>query len=297
MSNLDLINAYFGNEMTEVEKQAFENRLQKDPELNKEFEFQKDIVDAIKQARTAELKAMLDKVPAGAGTASDTFTMGKVLSTAAIIGIVALGIYYFWPAEQAATNETPGAEVTVVTPEEEDVIEEVETEEEEKTPLIAKNKGETEKPALNTSEKVVVTEKSKEETENVISAQPEINKPDPIPTFDTQEDINDSLEAPGGSLITKPEEGHSTLDVEIDNTHKNFTFHYQFKSGKLFLYGSFDKGLYEILEINSRGEKTLFLYYKDKFYPLRTNQIKIIPLEPVKESSLIEKLEKARDEG
>ncbi|UII30507.1 hypothetical protein LVD17_19635 [Fulvivirga ulvae] len=294
MSNLELIDAYFGNELTEAEMQAFEKRLQQEPELTKEFEFQKDIVDAIKTERAAELKAMLDKVPVGGGT-SGTFTMGKILSTAAVVGMAVLGIYYFWPAEEAPVETTPKTDVTT-TPAEDNQPEEIKPAIEEEEPLVAKNKEEHKKPTQHATEKVIEGEAETDKKSPTI-AKPEINKPDPVPTFDTQDDLNDSLEAPGGNLITKPDEDHSTLDVEIDNTHKNFSFHYQFKSGKLYLYGSFDKGLYEILEINSKAGKTLFLYYKDKFYPLRTNQFKIVPLEPVKESTLIEKLEKAREEG
>ncbi|MBL6445930.1 hypothetical protein JMN32_06400 [Fulvivirga sp. 29W222] len=293
MSNLELIDAYFGNEMTAAEKQAFEKRLQQEPELNKEFEFQRDIVDALKKERAAELKAMLDKVPVGGGTGS---TIGKILSSAAVIGMVALGIYYFWPEENIAIETTPKTDVTVTNPIEDTQAQESETTDEEEKPLIAENKKETVAKTNQTSEKVVKDE-TESSTDNSTVTKPEINKPDPVPTFDTQEDLNDSLEAPGGNLITKSDEDYTTLDVEIDNTHKNFSFHYKFKSGKLHLYGSFDKGLYEILEINSKGSKTLFLYYKGKFYPLRTNQVKIVPLEPVKESSLVEKLEKAREEG
>lgn len=295
MSNLELIDAYFGNEMTEAEMQAFEKRLQQEPELNKEFEFQRDIVDAIKKERAAELKAMLDKVPVGGGT-TGTFTMGKIVSTAAIVGIVALGVYYFWPAEETPVETKPETEVTTITPAQDNQTGKVGPAIEEEEPLIAENKEEEEKAVGKASEKVV-EEKPEETSKNPTVTEPEINKPEPVPTFDTQEDLNDSLEAPGGNLVTKPDEDHTTLDVEIDNTHKNFSFHYQFKSGKLYLYGSFDKGLYEILEINSKEGKTLFLYYKDKFYPLRTNQLKIVPLEPVKESTLVEKLEKAREEG
>lgn len=294
MSNTELINAYFGNEMTDAEKQHFEARLNNDPELKSEFNFHKEIVEAIKETRRAELKAMLDKVPVGGGSSGGAATLGKVMSTLVVAGLIGAGIYYLWPVEEEAVERKEN--ISMVEPTEEKVVEITEAEvKEEESPVVEK-----EEEAIETVEKpqpdIETTAKEEEEVAEVTPVKPEINKPDVAPTFETTEE-GDSLEAPGSNLVSSSYDDHTALDVEIDNTNRNFSFHYQFKSGKLFLYGSFDKGLYEILEINSRGEKTLFLYYKDKFYPLNRNQIKIVPLEPVKESTLIEKLRKARVEG
>lgn len=295
MSNLDLINAYFGNEMTDVEKQEFESKLQNDTELKKEFDFQKEVVDAIKEARRADLKSMLNKVPVGGGS-SGAVTLGKVISAVTVVGIITLGVYYLWP-DEPQKDIVKQDEVSMVAPSENKEVEKTEPEASPATPAPEEEKVvESKKPAENNTAGETIERQPETATEKTTS-EPEISKPDLVPAFDTQEDANDSLEAPGGNMVAKSGEDYSTLDVEVDNTNKNFTFHYQFKSGKLFLYGSFDKGLYEILEINSHGTKTLFLYYKDKFYPLRTDQVKIVPLEPVKEPSLIEKLKKARGEG
>lgn len=294
MSNTDLINAYFGNEMTDVERQEFETRLQNDPELKREFNFEKEIVDAIKEARRVELKSMLDKVPVSGGSGS-TVTTGKVFTALAVTVLVGLGIYLVWPEDQQPVEQN---QITMTEPSENTEAEAVEETEVEETEPV-KEKAEKETTTEITTEpqpEEVITEEKAVTPEPVI-VKPEINTPDIAPNFETSEEMTDSLEAPGSNMASGNYEDHASLDVEIDNTNKNFSFHYQFKSGKLFLYGSFDKGLYEILEINSRGEKTLFLYYKDKFYPLNTNQVKIVPLDPVKDSSLIEKLKKARVEG
>ena len=300
MSNSDLINAYFGNEMTDAERHTFESRLQKEAQLKKEFEFQKEIVDVIKQTRKAELKAMLDKVPvSGAAATSGT---SKALTTAAVIGIMALGAYYFWPNdEEASTPTAVTVEQTIDEPKNDQQpqvsVTEVEPEETVESPAVIEQDEVSTPEEVVASNDIVETPVVSKEEVNASAGTPEINTPNPQTSFDTQEDLNDSLEAPGGKLVSKPGEDHATLDVEINNTHKNFTFHYQFKSGKLFLYGSFDRSLYEILEINHQEGKAMFLYYRDKFYYLSAEQSKIAPLEPVKESSLIDKLEKAREEG
>lgn len=292
MSNTDLINAYFGNEMSDMERQEFEARLQNDPELKREFNFEKEIVDAIKEARRVELKSMLDKVPVGGG-ASSTVTTGKVLTALAVTVLVGLGIYLVWPEDQQPVEQK---QITLTEPAEDAEIV-IEPEVEETEPVKEEVKEETTPETTTEPQPEEVITEEKAVTSEPVTVKPEINRPDIAPTFETSEEMTDSLEAPGSNMASSNYEDHASLDVEIDNTNKNFSFHYQFKSGKLFLYGSFDKGLYEILEINSRGEKTLFLYYKDKFYPLNTNQVKIVPLDPVKDSSLIEKLKKARVEG
>lgn len=297
MSNTDQINAYFGNEMTDAERLEFEARLQSDPELKSEFNFHKEIVDALKDARKAELKAMLDKVPVGGGGSASTSSVGKVLTAVVVAGLIGAGIYYLWPIEQPV-EETEN--ITLAEPAEEPAAEEEKEVEETEPAVISENEAEKESGTVEESTVVKPEEKPTEEpanTADVTPVRPEIHKPDVAPAFETAEDPADSLEAPGNTLGSATYSDHAALDVEIDNTSRNFTFHYQFKSGKLFLYGSFDKGLYEILEINSKGEKTLFLYYKDKFYPLNKNQVKIVPLDAVKESSLIEKLKTARADG
>ena len=106
MSNTDLINAYFGNEMTDVERQDFEARLQNDPELKSEYNFQKEIVDAIKEARRADLKSMLDKVPVSGGSTGANVSVGKVVSAVVVTGLVGLGIYYMWPEESTPVETT-----------------------------------------------------------------------------------------------------------------------------------------------------------------------------------------------
>ncbi|MGC4020523.1 MAG: hypothetical protein QM734_00550 [Cyclobacteriaceae bacterium] len=40
----------------------------------------------------------------------------------------------------------------------------------------------------------------------------------------------------------------SRIEVEINYSNSAYTFHYQFSDGKLILYGTFDKSLYEIIE-------------------------------------------------
>lgn len=59
------------------------------------------------------------------------------------------------------------------------------------------------------------------------------------------------------------------------------------------LFGTFDKGLYEILEINS-DTHSVFMFYKDNYYLLDEKQAKITLLEPIKDKALVAKLKEYR---
>jgi hypothetical protein len=61
----------------------------------------------------------------------------------------------------------------------------------------------------------------------------------------------------------------------------------------LILYGKFDNGLYEIIEVNGSAH-SMFLYYKDYFYLLDEKQIAITPLAPINDLQLIKKLKEYR---
>lgn len=291
MSNLDLINAYFGNEMTAMERQEFEENLQKDAELKKEFDFQKEIIHAVKESRKAQLKAMLNNVPVSGGTAGGAASFGKTASVIATIGLAALGVYFLWPDE--SENDIPAQdETTIVMPEDKGTESAPSPKIEEQLPEKAET--DVKEEADPKIEEYIPEENTQQPADEDIALTPEINTPDIVPSFDTSDDLNDSLEAPGNKLSAEIYDNNSSLDVEINSDHKKYNFHYQFTNSKLFLFGAFDQGLYEILEINEQDNKTLFLYYKNKFYYLRTDQTKILPLEPVQKESLIKRLENTR---
>ena len=62
MSNFELIDDYLTNRLTESERVAFEQQVASDPSLKADVELQKNILQGIKNARAAELKAMLNNI-------------------------------------------------------------------------------------------------------------------------------------------------------------------------------------------------------------------------------------------
>jgi hypothetical protein len=282
MSKKDLVSAYFDGEMTISEGNDFLNNVSQDAELKNEFQFQSEIIEGLKAARVSELKAMLDAVPVGGGGA---IALGKL----AIIGgvLILSGLSYFYisnkdtiqPLTEPKAIEDALDELISSSNNEEDIAEEFEQLE------------------VQAEQKSVIskTEIIKPNKESIITS-PQINKPETIEPHELIEENNDEFDVPESGLIQKNTTTLSAIDIDVDNSKKKYSFHYQLKAGKLFLYGSFDKGLYEILEFNSPEGKILFLYYKDKYYGLSKNQSEIVPLDEVTEDSLISKLEAARRE-
>src|SRR6185295_8137837 len=94
MSNFELIDDYLTNRLGEQEKAAFEQRMLSDPAMLADVDFQKHVLEGVKKARAAELKAMLNNVPVGGGFSSG-LTAGKIAAGVVAAGIVATSLYLY----------------------------------------------------------------------------------------------------------------------------------------------------------------------------------------------------------
>lgn len=296
MSNYNLIEAYLDNEMSAEERRNFEQQLSENSELKQELGFQQELVAGIQEARRMELKAMLDAVSiSGGSSVGGSALVGKIVVGLMLVGAITAGIYYF-PGQEAVREYLPVADNhseesyddLVNLPAEE--VESVEDAEEQAEPADATSS--SSQLDQVTEEEPMTEVKVKEESPVV--TKPNIRTPETIAAFDREEEALDSMHVPGNTRTEEKEPSMATIDVTVDNTRKKYTFHYQLKGGKLFLYGDFSSGLYEILEFNARKGKTLFLYFDGKYYDLNDDQERIVKLVPVKEKSLIEKLEEVR---
>ena len=114
--DLELLDDYLTNQMSDQDRSAFEQKLKADPDLQHEYALQKRLIQGIKDARVAELKSMLNNVavPTGAGNALGTKALLGTLATIIIAGAA----YWFLkqdqiaiPATETKTEETiPSAE-------------------------------------------------------------------------------------------------------------------------------------------------------------------------------------------
>lgn len=278
MENFDLIDDYLRGQLEGLEKEAFEKQLQADPSLQSEVTLQQQLVEGIQKARITELKTMLSQVPitgaitAGAGLSAGQIAAGVITSAVVVTGT----LFYFKPWSKQV--EKP--EVTIEQP-----VIETTTPKTEPTEVKA--------PESASETKSVAAEPKKKEAKKravTTAKKPDIQVVDPtdeLTTTDPSKEEKGRVEKDLGAV------SHSRIEVETDNSNKLYAFHYQFNQGKLLLYGKFDKGLYEIIEVNGTAY-AVFLYYKDSYYLLDQNQKVITPLTPIRDGQLIKKLKEYR---
>jgi hypothetical protein len=287
MSKNELLETYFEGSMTEGERQDFLNQVSTDADLRQEFNFQSEIIEGLKQARITELKTMLDNVPVSGGIGS-----GSMLSKIASVGgvILVAGLSYYYLSDKNSEQEQIKPKQTIESFD--DLILTEEKSIDEDAIGINNEIGQVAEAEIKES----TTAKGNKNVRIEKSSVPQIRKPELIEPLELIEESDEEFETPSSGISDKSASPLSAIDVEIDNSKKKFSFHYQLKDGKLFLFGSFDKGLYEILEFNTSDGKTLFLYYKDKYYGLSKTQNDITPLNEVTEATLTTKLETVRKE-
>ena len=280
MNYSEQIDAYFDRRMSPEEMEAFEAKVQQDPLLEKEFLFQKEIVDSIKDLRRVELKTRLDSIDVTAIGAS-TITAGKLISGILIVGGLSIGTWFVIDrsGSESLPEETPveTVEPEVSTP----VMDEVEKESE---PVAEEN--------VESSE--IVADEPVEEAEEVASEEDfELSQPEVIEDIDLAEDNSAVEETPDQPVDLMSSAGTLTeADIEVETrTRRRYPFHYQFESGGLILYGEFDKSPYEILEAKTDSGIELFMFYDKQFYYLDKDKNEVTALEPVKDQELIKQLE------
>jgi hypothetical protein len=280
MSNFELIDDYLSNRLKGAEREAFEKQLNNDPALRSDLDFQKQIVEGIKNARAAELKNMLSKVPVGGTTISMDFSVVRIAASLLAAGVVGAAVYFYVNRGELPPFDKAAGDLNKQT-------EEIKKEEpanqnnEDATPAVKE-----EEPKKETEKKPA--EKKKEEVKP--AEKPKLDVADPSEELDNSDNAkkDEHVLSASRSDITP-----SQILVDVDSSNKKYDFHYQFVDNKLRLYGSFDKSLYEVLEINGDNH-AVFLFYKDSYYLLDENATKITRMEPIADAALVSKLREYR---
>jgi hypothetical protein len=284
--DLELLDDYLGNRMDEQSRAAFEQKINADQELRGEMEIQQQMISAIKKARISELKGMLNNIPVPAGQTTGAAVGTKVALWVAVAGLIATGIYLYVDekTEEAVTpateTVTPGNQAT---PPSEDVREdENATTTHEDSPDVSSQESSSERKPVappKPGKKAVQADPAKK-----------IDVYDPSKELDenNREQVNDELSHSQESITP-------SVSVQIDSENKKYNFHYQFKDNKLFLYGPFEKDVYEIMEFFNEEKRTLFLYYKEQFYLLKDNNTSLKALAPIQDAELLNKLKEYRN--
>lgn len=272
-SDIKLLDDYLANRLSGQEKTAFEQRLQGNPELQQELKFQQELIQGIRQARVAELKAMLNNVPVVPANVGTTSVAVKIISSIVVVGVVSTALYfYFGEKEPEQIPATVEKTENTVTPERSAPQEEVSTPSESINPEVSKPTG------INVPK------------ETAPAAQPKLEVYTPeIEAEELQaQKEHAQLDIIARAFVT------SSIEVETEEGTRKYGFHYMFKDNKLVLYGSFENNLYEILEFIAGEQRTVFLYYNNTYYLLDLDKTSPTPLVPIKDKTLLNKLKQYR---
>ncbi|GAB1445749.1 MAG: hypothetical protein KF860_02610 [Cyclobacteriaceae bacterium] len=276
MSQFELIEDYLTHRLDDGARSAFEEQMNANPQLKAEVNLQKGIIEGVKSARAAELKAMLNNVPVG-GTASTV--IGKIAIATISAGILGTALYFGLRSTPTQEQQVKTEETNITQP-----LTPIEEPQEKLETIIESNEG----------SKADLRQKPNETTPKVKQPKEEKVSSPRIDVLDLTEEMKENREdviAPKSD--NKPTISPSAIEVDLNTNDKDYSFHYQFKDSKLVLYGPFDSSLYEIIELNG-DIRSIFLYYNNSYYKLDENEHDIVPLIMIRDQALLIKLEKYR---
>ncbi len=285
--DLELLDQYIGNRLTPQEKTSFEQKLESDASLKNEFQFQQKIVSGIRNARAGELKSMLNNIPVSSIPTNGTSVLVKVGLSVVVAGLVGTGAYFFLRNDETVETQEPIAAEVIIEEERSAEVAEPQTESADQDILVP----ESAEAATPVEEKQ--NPKPAETSQATQDIEQKQTKPSVLDVYEPSDELESANQSAIEGSIKANAETTSSIVVET-LTDKKYSFHYQFKDQKLFLYGTFEKNLYEILEFFSDNKRTMFLFYRDNYYLLNEDGEKVKPLDPIGDANLLKKLKDFR---
>jgi len=290
--DMELLDDYLRNKLSAQDKSAFEEVLRKDAGLQKEMRVQQQVVNSLRSARVAELKQMLNNVPITALPAESTGTSvaAKIAALLVVAGLIGGGFYIYYNSENESAQAV-GADSTALTPSTTPTDNSTTSTTENIVPPITERDATDEAAATTPSESGDDTKSAHSKvTDSVAPAARNVFEPSEEAKSNEPAVPSDSGKGNAGAISTPT----IAIEAGINGNNGKYNFHYQFKDNKLFLYGVFEKNLYELMEFFSNNKRTLFLYYKDNYYLLNEDDNKIKRLAPIADQTLLKKLKDYR---
>lgn len=279
--DFELLDQYIGNRLNAGDKASFEKKLNTDPELKNEYKLQQKIVEGIRSARAMELKKMLNDIPLSSIPSRGPSLLTQISLSVVVAGLVGTGLYFYFNQEKSEPQQPITEEIV----KDQNIVEEPAVEPETKNDVPTETTPEA-TPQQEKKAPDVPVAKAPEQTEE------KSVEPSTLDVFDPSEESDAPDEA---STEREKRKSASAPSIIVETqTDKRYNFHYQFKDDKLYLYGSFDKNLYEIMEFFSDNKRTMFLFYKDNYYLLNEENEKVRALSPIHDAVLLKKLKDYR---
>lgn len=274
-----LIEAFFEGNISPADKAMLEAKIKSDPLVKAEFDLQKNIVTGISNARKLELKSRLASIDLPTHTGILTGSGVKWLA-GTVAGVTLFGSVLYWSLisfdnsikpidirmnQELAFNQTSLTDFPQLPKEE---IKYEEEKSNEKTPPKARISEENNEVAKEATAKV--------QPQALISYED-----DKLFTNQNEEELEN---------IASREIAHNRVDkteIEfLDALKEENSFHYRYYNSKLYLYGDFNEMPYQIIELNDKGKKQLFLSHNENVYIIKDNTTEITELRKLQDEIL-----------
>ncbi|WKV11749.1 hypothetical protein [Marivirga harenae] len=281
-----LIDAYFEGTITPADKAMLEAQVKSDPLLKAEFDLQKNIVQGISNSRKMELKSRLTAIdlPSQIGLLAGG---GAKWLAGTVAGVTIFGSVLYWSLISFDDSIKPidlktGQEI------------EFHTEYLATLPKVKKEKKVFKAPKnlelkVGDSGSNVLKSKDskdviKEESNVTAIVQPQAlisYEDDQLFTNQNEDDLN---------RIESREVAHNRVDkTEIEflkAVENQDNYHYRYFNSKLYLYGDFKDMPYQIIELNDKGKKQLFLSHNEEVYIIKDKTTEITELRELQDEML-----------
>ncbi|MEQ8239832.1 MAG: hypothetical protein RIA69_11505 [Cyclobacteriaceae bacterium] len=265
---LDKIDLFLREELNQQESQRFQNELQTNPELNAEFQFQKQVFDGLNQFRHSQLKARLDGIDVtgvyGGGVLSSG--LSKIVIGFGVIATIGFGLWYFNTLENEDLSNANIAEIDAPFNKEYNWVWKIPVPEVPKQSIEVSSSPVNKLNNISDNKQVEVLEEFEAESNNE-DFEIEINRPQLLGMTDDSNFESEKISTPKIEESEIDGTNLSPIDIKIERSLGKLA--YKYFDGKLFLYGDFTKEPYQILEINKKNGREIFMYFKNEYYPIK----------------------------
>lgn len=318
---IEKIEAYLLDKLSSEDKAGFEALIDTDPILKSELQFQKEIIEAIRERRKNELKKRLDNITVESFSfyeLSRTLWISlTLLSVSVLLIFTAIKVFDRVPTSQSktalsqeSTSKTQAPELSQVSPVPPE--EKMENQEEKELESVS--------PAYSSPQSqmtMAIPAKSVESPkERIPAAQPARDKVynAPLATrqpLDLNQEVDDRtlIDSKVSNIYSAQKDNSSatsaagseddvkgifdgTNEANLEEIAERNKLNYQYYNNKLFLYPRGAHG--KSIKLYNKGLERTFLYYESNYYELKESQVDTQQATPIRDETLIQELDKIR---
>jgi hypothetical protein len=287
----EAIAQYLTQQMTEVDRSAFEQKISESPQLAQKIKFEKLIAEGIKNYKKGILKSRLNQLELGSSIGETTsITTNIALSTMTVLVLGGLAYFLLTPDETLVIeNQETIIGIDVMTEDKNANISlEIDTtnemmsdkKEDERTSSITKD---IENTRVKVSKKQ--SKKGSKSDKEILQSEVEVVLPYMDGTEMSFDEPFDSLQDFSDDLMKNRAQVNSVSELEVEiEMKKSKKLKYIYVGEKLILIGDFSASPYQIIEDNTIAEKNLYLYFEQEYYALTVTSEKkaLIPVRDIR---------------